>query len=215
MEYKSVLKRVLLFLGSSKFLLILIFVGMLFVILFMIVTPPYLNSFRVQREIIDEVNAVTSVNIFDENVQINTISDIENLKKVSNMHNYVYANAQNGDVVMQFSDGLLVVYRKSDKTVVYKGLYPEGLLNLQDSVLVSSIKTAMVDKGVSASVIAESAPQIVKVSDVNSVKTQADEFYSTVESGDVIAKFEDLNLIVIYRPSTQEVIKMGFYNVTL
>jgi hypothetical protein len=52
-------------------------------------------------------------------------------------------------------------------------------------------------------------PQIAAVIDITAVKTSNPEFYKNVQKNDILATFANSSVVLLYRPSTDEIINSG------
>lgn len=133
------------------------------------------------------------------------LQDIETLKKGNTIDAEIYKDAKNGDYVLGYTSKL-VIYRSSDKTVVYDGDTPQLKVAKVQQDLIAQVQKVAFDNGLITKDTA--VPQASVVTDPAKVKS-SNTFYKDVEQNDIIANFSNPDLIVIYRPSTDKIIKSG------
>ena len=133
------------------------------------------------------------------------LQDIEILKKGNNVDAEIYKDAKNGDYVLGYTSKL-VIYRPSDKSVIYEGDTPQQKVAKAQQNLISQVQKVAFDNGL---ITKETAiPQASVVTDPSKVKS-SNPFYKDVEQNDIIANFSNPDLIIIYRPTTDKIIKSG------
>jgi hypothetical protein len=202
---------------SLAIVLILIFQG---AILFLFLNPINLLNQLSTVQVINEVTKLVSENKDggqippNELPQVGVIGDGKNLKNIDELKKgnaidaEIYKDAQNGDYVVGYTSKL-VIYRPSEKKVIYNGETPQQKLNqnqqAQQQVIVTVSKAAL-----DAKLITEQTPvpQASVVTDAEKVKS-GNAFYSAVQNNDIIATYSNPDLIVIYRPSEQKIVKSG------
>jgi hypothetical protein len=172
---------------------------------------------------INLVNNLNSVNIVNEVVktenlpinefpQIGVIGDgkmlanIDDIKKANPIDANIYKDAQNGDYVLGYSNQL-VIYRPSEKKVIYKGETPQRIqATQQDAILKNLIAIGVQNKLIPAEYAG--VPQISSVTNADEVKKGGD-LYKDVQNQDLVVNYPGANVIMVYRPSTQQVVKVG------
>jgi hypothetical protein len=143
-----------------------------------------------------------------------TLADIEEIKKANEIDAKVYASAANGDYVLGYTNGRLVIYRPADDKIIYDGESAKQQLQAGQQTLVSNV----VKKVASAGLIPadyNQVPQISVVTSPEDLKKGGNEFYKDVVKDDLVANFTNPNLVVIYRPSTQQVVKSGQFQISI
>lgn len=202
---------------SLAIVLILIFQA---AILYLFLNPINLLNQLSTVQVINDVTKLVSENKDGGQVppnelpQVGVIGDGKNLKNIDELKKgnaidaEIYKDAQNGDYVVGYTSKL-VIYRPSEKKVIYNGETPQQKLNqnqqAQQQVIVTVSKAAL-----DAKLITEQTPvpQASVVTDAEKVKA-GNAFYSVVQNNDIIATYSNPDLIVIYRPSEQKIVKSG------
>ena len=210
-DFKKNLKKVARLLFSLRFISVLTLAGVGIIIYFLYTTPPYLSQLNLNKTILDEVSKLTSVNILDNTTSFAVIVDADKLRNENAIQKEVYKDAQNGDYVILFKDQM-IIYRRPEKKIIYQGDSPATIANNQRLTLAQKIGKKVYDAGLIPSDKKEiSVPQLSEVTDAEQTKKQSEEFFADVKVGDIIAYFPDLNLVVLYRPSTDMLINTGSY----
>ncbi|MFQ5492570.1 MAG: hypothetical protein ACE5DX_00200 [Candidatus Dojkabacteria bacterium] len=184
------------------------------VTLYLVVNPPYLAQQNLTRQVIDEVSQMVEVNPFETPI-VSVVADAESLRSANNIQGDVYANAQDGDYVLGFSDKM-VIYRRETGEVVYEGESPGSILNKNQQNLRQSVINAAQTKGLIPEG-EEVNPQMSVVTDPAVLRSQDASFYANVQEGDVIAVFPSKQLIVLVRAneSGTSVIQSGSYTTSI
>jgi hypothetical protein len=140
-----------------------------------------------------------------------SLTDIDTLQKNNSIDAEIYKKAQNGDYVLGYTSRL-IIYRPTDKTVIYDGDTPQQLLTKSQNQLISQVqKKALEDNLITSQT---TAPQSSVVTEPDLVR-KGNDFYKEVEKGDIVANFSNPDLLVIYRPSTDKIIKHGKVSLTI
>jgi hypothetical protein len=142
-----------------------------------------------------------------------TLADIAEIKKANEIDAKVYANAANGDYVLGYTNGRLVIYRPSDDKIVYDGESSKQQLQAGQQVLVASVLKSSVSAGLIPADYKQT-PQISVVTSPEDLK-KGNEFYKDTVKDDLVVTFTNPNLVVIYRPSTQQIVKSGQFQISL
>jgi hypothetical protein len=142
------------------------------------------------------------------------LKDIEELKKGNAIDAEIYKDAKNGDYAVGYTSKL-IIYSPSDKKIVYDGETPQQkLAKAQQSqvALVSAVSKAALD----ANLITDKtpAPQASVVTDPEKVKT-SNAFYKDVTANDIIATYTNPDLVVIYRPTENKIVKSGQVSISI
>ncbi len=210
-KIKSVGFKVFNIIFSARILSLLSLAGIIVIIYFLYVAPPYLSNLSLNKTILDEVSKLTSVNILDETTSFAVIIDAEKLRSENAIQKEVYKDAQNGDYVILFKDQM-IIYRRPSQKIIYQGPSPATLANQQRLALAKKIGEKVLEAGLIPEGTKEIAvPQLSEVVDPEKTKEQNSEFFADVQTNDIIAYFPDLNLVVLYRPSTDMLINTGSY----
>lgn len=191
-------------------LLILLLQG---VIVYYILNPYGIYQQLQSVQTINKVSKATQVPP-NEFPQVGVIGDGKNLAKADDIRKgnaidaQIYKDAKDGDYVLGYSSKL-VIYRPSDDHVVYDGQTPQAQLASSQKQLVDQV----IAKAKSAKAIPEtynSTPQVSVVQDPDQLK-KTNEFYADAQKNDVVAIFSNPDLIMIYRPSADAVVKTGSF----
>ncbi len=179
-------------------------------LLYLVLNPINLYSQLTTVQTINEITKTSQVPP-NELPQVGIIGDkknlqsIEELKKGNAIDAEIYKDAKDGDYVLGYTSKL-IIYRSSEKKVIYEGKTPQQKVGEVQQNLISGVQKKALDAGLIKSDTA--APQASVVTDADKVK-QGNEFYKDVEANDIIANFTKPDLIVIYRPSEDKIIKSG------
>ena len=137
-----------------------------------------------------------------------TLAKADELRKGNQIDAVVYKDAQDGDYVLGYQ-GKTIIYRKGDSKPIYEGKSAQLLLQESQNNLVSIV----LKKSQDANIIAKdytTAPVVSVVTDPDAVKRQ-NEFYSIVQKDDLVAQFSKPDVVVVYRPSTDQIVKSGSF----
>jgi hypothetical protein len=143
-----------------------------------------------------------------------TLGDIETIKSTNKIDGEVYANAANGDYVLGYSNaGRLVIFRPSEDKIIYDGDSSTKKLQSGQQALVSNV----VKSTAAANLIPADYKQVPQISVVTSAEDlkKGNDFYKDVVKDDLVATFTAPNLVVIYRPTTQQIVKSGQFQISL
>jgi len=179
------------------------------------INPPYMQQANLTKQVIDEVAAKTKVNPFETPV-MSVVADADNLKKANEIQGQVYANAQNGDYVLGYTDKM-VIYRRPSGEIVYEGDSPGTILNKNQENLTNAVLGAATTRGL----IGEGeqlTPQMSVVTDVELLQKQDPTFYKSAQKGDVIAIFPTKQLILLLRAGSTgdtQIIQSGEYQTNI
>jgi hypothetical protein len=199
-------KGMKLFLGILLLLIFILQGAILYLILSPINLYNQLTTVQVINNVVKTVavppNELPQVGIIGDK---KNLQDIETLKKGNAIDGEIYKDAKNGDYVLGYTSKL-VIYRSSDKSVVYEGDTPQQKVAKIQQNLIAQVQKVAFDNGLITKDTA--VPQASVVTDPTKVKS-SNAFYKDVEQNDVIANFSNPDLIVIYRPSTDKIIKSG------
>jgi len=210
---KNILKKVGLFLKKSSVFFIVI---LQFLIIYLIINPINLYSQLTSVQIINEIAAKSSTPP-NELPQIGVIGDkknlgdIEDLKAGNAVDAQIYKEAKNGDFVIGYTSKL-IIYRPETKQIIYEGDTPQQILAKSQQAIINLVqKKALEDKLINDKT---PAPQASVVVDPESVKIGND-FYKDVQANDIIANFTNPDLLVIYRPSENKIVKSGVVSLNI
>jgi hypothetical protein len=143
-----------------------------------------------------------------------TLADADTIRKTNAIDAEVYLNAQNGDYVLGYSNaGRLVIFRPSDEKIIYDGPSSAAKLQVGQQTLISGVLKKTAEAGLIPSDY-KLVPQVSVVTSPDDLK-KGNEFYKDVLKDDLVASFTNPNLVVIFRPSTQQIVKSGQFQITL
>jgi hypothetical protein len=181
-----------------------------FAILYLILNPINIYNQLTTVQVINEVVKTVSIPP-NELPQVGIIGDkknlqnIDELKKGNAIDAEIYKDAKNGDYVIGYTSKL-IIYRPDGKKIVYEGDTPQQKIVKSQQNLVAQVQK----KTLEAKLISDQTPvpQASLVTDPEKVRS-SNEFYKDVQLNDIVANFTNPNLIVIYRPSSDSIIKSG------
>jgi hypothetical protein len=143
-----------------------------------------------------------------------TLADADTIRKTNAIDAEVYKDAQNGDYVLGYSNaGRLVIFRPSDEKIIYDGQSSTAKLQVGQQTLITSVLKKTVEAGLIPADY-KLVPQVSVVTSPEDLK-KGNEFYKDVLKDDLVASFTNPNLVVIFRPSTQQIVKSGQFQITL
>jgi hypothetical protein len=145
----------------------------------------------------------------DEDPSISVIIDIDTLLSGHEINEEVYKDAQNDDYILSYSDKI-VIYRESTNKVIYEGDPPGTILAKRQQAALDSLVELAKAQGLVTDETAVS-PQVSIVTDPELLQAQSETFYALALEGDYVVYFPNAETILIYRPDTDEIIKIGTY----
>lgn len=187
--------------------------GFLYLLINPLNTLNQLESVKVINEVTKErnlpINELPQIGVIGDNKML---ADIDTIKKTNTIDAEIYKDAQNGDYVLGYSNKL-VIYRPTTKEVIYEGLSPQQKLSAKQQDIV----TGVLKKIVEANLIPADYNKVPQMSIVTNAEEQMkiNDFYKNVAKDDIIATFIEPNLIVIYRPSTNQIVNSGQIQVSI
>jgi hypothetical protein len=185
-------------------------------LLYLVLNP--LNLYN-QLTTVQTINEVTKSSQIPPNElpQVGIIGDkknlqpIEELKKGNAIDADIYKDAKDGDYVLGYTSKL-IVYRPGEKKIIYDGKTPQQKLAESQQAIIAGVQKKAVDAGL---VKADAAlPQASVVTDAKKV-SEGNDFYKDVQANDIIANFTKPDLIVIYRPSEDKIVKSGTVSLSI
>lgn len=188
------------------------------VLLIVIINPPLvfeqLNAIKVINQVSELVSVPPSeVPIIARVGDGKLLPDIEELKKANEVNAQVYKDAQNGDYAIGFSSKL-VIYRQPENKVIYEGDSPQKILEDAQTAIINSVTAKTKEAGLIPADSSE-VPQVAIVTDPAQLKATNSAFYANALKNDVVATFSTSGVVVLYRPSTNEIINSGSYTTTI
>jgi hypothetical protein len=190
--------------AAIVFLLVINTIGIVFVLF----NPPFLSEQSRNNQLLREVSSLTAVNAY-ENPVIAQIKDAAQLRSGNAVNQQVYKDAKDGDFVLAFSDKM-VIFRRQEDRIVYEGPSPVQLANQNREELYANLRSAAEENSVNLTETEE--PQITVAQDVQNLKETDSEFYANVQQGDVIALYPESETILLYRPTTEEIVNTGRFS---
>lgn len=200
-------------LGSVRFLMVVIII-MLGVCIYFFFKPPFLRETSLAASVAEEVRAIVDVNPF-ETPSVSSIKDAKALRGANHIQAQVYLNANDGDFVLTYSD-IMIIYRRETKQIIYQGNSPSTIqTKLQNEtaglILAAAKKIGAIEDGVTAA----DFTQLTLVNDPDELKGVDPVFYENVTTNDIIAVIPVGQVVLIYRPSTNEIVRVGTYTTTV
>ena len=197
--------------------LILVILVMQGLFLYLLINPINVLNQLNSVNIINKVTAANNLPI-NELPQIGVVgdkkslADAETIRKTNVIDAEVYKDAKDGDYVLGYTTRL-VIYRPSEDKVIYDGQSSQQKLQAGQQTLITSI----VKQAVAANLVPKDYAQIPQISVVTSAEDlrKGNEFYKDVIKDDLVATFTNPNLVAIYRPSTQQIIKSGQFQISI
>lgn len=169
-----------------------------------------INKISANKDIALPVTELPQIGVIGDGVKL---KDIDSIKKENQVDGEIYKNAANGDFVLGYSSKL-VVYRPSTDAVIYNGPTPQmKLQETQGAILGLVVKKAKDAKLVPAEYNA--TPQVSIVTSAEEMKKINADFYKDVAKDDLVASFSSPNVVMIYRPSEDKIIKSGTIQVAI
>lgn len=216
MTEKTKLKRLFETVTSLRFLLGTIVVLQVITLLFAI-SPINLISGLNTVQVVNEVASVVSVPPGEVPVLAvigdGNIPDIEELKKQNDFNALVYANARNGDYILGYSNQM-VIYRRPTRQIIYQGETPVKRYEAAAAQLSTEISDAAKAQGLLANT-SEEKPDLVELEDVAAAQAKNATFYANAKKGDVVAVYNQAELILIYRRDGKQIINTGKVNTSI
>lgn len=198
--------------GVGIIVILLLQLGIFYIILNPINLYNQLTTVQVINKITETVsvppNELPQVGIIGDG---KNLQDIDTLKKGNAIDAEIYKDAQNGDYVLGYTSKL-IIYRPSENKVIYEGDTPQNKINETQQNLISLVQKKALSEGLIQSDTA--VPQASIVTDPDKVR-ESNEFYKDVQTNDIVANFSNPDLIVIYRPSTDTIVKSGQISLTV
>lgn len=185
-----------------------IIIGMLGGVIYLLFRPPFLTDQRENQAIINKVSDKVEVPEF-ERPTIALIANADNLREDSPINAEVYKDAQDGDYVLGYSDKI-VIYRKDGNEIIYDG--PSPVAQLEQTIIANIRQSADI---LGLDVDPEEQVQISVVTDPDALRESNAEFYANADSGDIIATFPRSQYILIYRPSSGNIVNDGQLDIAI
>jgi hypothetical protein len=149
------------------------------------------------------ITAPKSISVVGDNV---ILKSADELRKGNAIEAEVYKEAKDGDVVLDYNTRV-IIYRESENKVIYDGPSPYQKLTDANSTLINSIIKVIKEKGLIKDNPTQNPATAVVQNESEVKKTNV--FYKDVMNNDIIAQFNDSGVIVVYRPSTGQLVSAG------
>ncbi len=192
--------------------MLFVIIVMLGVLIFFAFKPPFLDNQTISQQVVTEVSRLVEVNPFEEPV-VTVIADAENLRAANAIQTQVYANAQDGDYVLGYTDKM-IIFRRGSNEIIYEGYSPGAILSQNQAAIEAGVIQAVKDAGLVSNDY-EEKPQLRVIADPAKLQAENPTFYENSIKNDVVAVFSSAELIVIYRPDTGVIVKSGFYSTSI
>lgn len=143
-----------------------------------------------------------------------TLDEIDKIKSTNQIDAEVYKDATNGDYVLGYSNaGRLVIFRPNEEKIIYDGESSTKKLQAGQQTLITTVVKSATAAGLIPADYKQ-VPQVSVVTNADDLK-KGNDFYKDVVKDDLVATFSSPNLVVIYRPSTQQIVKSGQFQISL
>jgi hypothetical protein len=169
-----------------------------------------INKISQVKDIALPITELPQIGVIGDGVKL---KNIEAIKQENQVDAEIYKNAANGDYVLGYTTKL-VIYRPSNDTVVYNGPTPQmKLQETQGAIINLVVKKAKDAKIVPADY--NTVPQVSIVTSPEDLKKINADFYKDVAKDDLVASFSSPNVVMIYRPSEDKIVKSGTIQVAI
>ncbi len=197
-------------------LLVLINIGVFLGVIYLVyknVTPVSTNdTLGNNSEIVDKVAKLITLDP-TQTPQVGTINDVDTLKQNNVVLAQVYKDAQNGDYLLAYTDKY-IIFRDSENKIIYNGDSPSKIIS--DTQKKVTDKIALLVKSAKILTVDDTEdPQLSPVTDDILQNAASSDFYKDVKKDDVIGLFSKNHIIVIYRPSSDNLVSMGSYETVI
>ena len=197
--------------------LILVILVMQGLFLYLLINPINVLNQLNSVNIINKVTAANNLPI-NELPQIGVVgdkkslADADTIRKTNAIDAEVYKDAKDGDYVLGYTTRL-VIYRPSEDKVIYDGQSSQQKLQAGQQALVSTV----VKQAVATNLVPKDYALVPQISVVTSAEDlrKGNDFYKEVVKDDLVATFTNPNLVVVYRPSTQQIVKSGQFQISI
>lgn len=173
---------------------------------------PYLQELGRNKDLKERVSKLTTINMQEEPL-VTTITDADNLRSENAIQAEVYRNVKNGDVILAFTDKI-VIYRQSENKIIYDGDSPGTILEKGQNEVISKINAKAKAAGLIQQESTET-PNLSIIGDEEQVKAQDPKFYALARKGDVVGIYPIAKVIVIYNLQSDAIIKSGRVDTTI
>lgn len=165
---------------------------------YQVLSPAQEKTAKENNALLTEVSALTTLPSTEP--AIAEVLDVELLKNEHQINAEVYKDAQDGDKVIGYEDRL-IIYRPSEKKIVYDGKNPNQILSEQYA---AALKDTLAKVSALTTLDAKAVPQLSTIGDVTQLQTQNPTVFANAQNGDSLLLYE--NRFIIYRPSSNQLI---------
>lgn len=158
-----------------------------------------------KEEIIVKVAKKTEIDA-EEFIEVDVVSNLDEIKAINEIYEEVYVDAQNDDSILWYGDQM-VIYRRESGEIIYQGDTPEFMMQKGGEILVEAIKDGVAEKELLSDESEE--PKISFVTDPDAMRAAEPDFYRQIQENDIVAIYEKNEIIVIYNPESQSIVKSG------
>lgn len=211
---ESVSYRLASFVTSVELLVLLNVIALLVILYFLYAGPPYLKRYDVAGQVVSEVAKLKSEDLNRNEISLSSVISADYLKSQSVLFN----DAQDGDIILTFSTGRMIIYRRSTKAIIYDGDNPDVVEQKTIDAVGTTIKSKAIEKGIlKITQVSDVSPQMSLLTEENISNTseKMSDFYKLAQAGDVMAYFPKDSMVVLYRMSTGEIVTSSPYSVSV
>lgn len=165
---------------------------------YQVLSPTQEKTIKENQALLKEVRSL--VNLPNAEPSIAEILDVELLKNEHQINAEVYKDAKNGDKVIGYEDRL-IIYRPSEKKIIYDGKNPNQILNEQ---YLAALQDVLEKVSKLTTLDSKATPQFSVIGDVTKLQAQNPKVFAKAQNGDSLLLYE--NRFLIYRASSNELI---------
>jgi hypothetical protein len=165
---------------------------------YQVLSPVQEKTLKENNALLKEVSALTTLP--NAEPAIAEVLDVELLKNEHQINAEVYKDAKDGDKVIGYEDRL-IIYRPSEKKIVYDGKNPNQILSEQ---YVAALKEVLTKVSALTTLDQKAVPQLSTIGDVTQLQAQNPSVFANAQNGDSLLLYE--NRFIIYRASTNQLI---------
>lgn len=192
----------------SPYLPLVIIGVLLFYVIFLLHNPPELSGVREFNSRLEKVGDLVTLPQ-GQTPLVAQITDVESLKSENAYQAEIYANAMDGDFVYGYGERM-IIYRESTDQIIYDGLGPVAKI---EEEIVSSLVSAANSAGLD--IEASDPVQLSVVNDPAQLQSAQGAFYTNAQAGDIIAIYPEVQLILLYRPSSSSLVNSGNLSISI
>ena len=165
---------------------------------YQVLSPTEEKTAKENNVLLTEVSTLTTLPTTEP--AIAEVLDVELLKNEHQINAEVYKDAKDGDKVIGYEDRL-IVYRPSEKKIIYDGKNPNQILSEQYAL---ALKDTLAKVSALTTLDAKAVPQLSTIGDVTQLQTQNPTVFANAQNGDSLLLYE--TRFIIYRASTNQLI---------